>query len=194
MSTRCPIGDKVEWSWSQYFPVGAVSFRIVAQEYQKAKMMAYRVKLTPDGDTLLVTSPDFPELTTYGDDEDDALSHAVDALEEAIEARIAHRREIPTPSQVTGSRRQLDSEGLSPSKGKNERYVPLPAQAAVKVRLYQQMWKDGVRKSDLARKMGLHRQEIDRLLDLNHATSLAKIEKAFAVLGKTLDINVLDAG
>lgn len=41
---------------------------------------------------------------------------------------------------------------------------------------------------DLARKMDLHRQEIDRLLDLNHATNLAKIEQAFAALGKTLDI------
>lgn len=55
------------------------------------------------------------------------------------------------------------------------------------------MWKDGVRKADLARKMDLHRQEIDRLLDLNHATSLAKIEKAFAALGKTLDIAVANA-
>jgi antitoxin HicB len=55
------------------------------------------------------------------------------------------------------------------------------------------MWKDGVRKADLARRMDLHRQEIDRLLDLNHATNLAKIEKAFAALGKTLDIAVADA-
>jgi hypothetical protein len=38
--------------------------------------------------------------------------------------------------------------------------------------------------------MDLHRQEVDRLLDLNHATSLARIEKAFATLGKTLDIAV----
>ena len=50
-----------------------------------------------------------------------------------------------------------------------------------------------VRKADLARKMDLHRQEIDRLLDLNHATSIAKLEKAFAALGKTLDIAVADA-
>jgi hypothetical protein len=38
-----------------------------------------------------------------------------------------------------------------------------------------------------------HRQELDRLHDLNHATSLAKIERAFAALGKTLDIAVADA-
>ena len=69
----------------------------------------------------------------------------------------------------------------------------LPLQIELKVRLYQSMDSLGVRKADLARKMDLHRQEIDRLLDLNHATNVAKIEKAFAVLGKTLDIKVSDA-
>lgn len=140
-------------------------------------MIAYRVHLSPDGDTILVESPDFPELVTFGDDEEDALSHAVGAFGEAIAARIAYRREIPMPS-----------------KGKiNDPRVVLPTQTAIKVLLYQQMWKDGVRKAELARRMDLHRQEVDRLLDLNHATNLAKIEKAFAALGKRLDIAVADA-
>lgn len=141
-------------------------------------MISYRVNLTPDSnDTILVTSPDFPELVTFGSDEDDALSYAVGAFGEAIAARVAYREEIPAPS-----------------KGKpSDRRVVLSVQTSVKVLLYQAMWKDGVRKADLARKMDLHRQEIDRLLDLNHATSLAKIEKAFAVLGKRLDFAVVDA-
>jgi antitoxin HicB len=70
--------------------------------------------------------------------------------------------------------------------------VTLPVQAGVKVLLYQQMWKSGVRKADLARKMDLHRQEIDRLLDLNHATSIAKLEKAFSALGKSINIVISD--
>jgi antitoxin HicB len=140
-------------------------------------MISYRVKLEKDEGTILVTSPDFPELVTFGEDREDALSHAIGAFEEAIEARISDREGIPLPSK---------------GKAADPR-VTLPIQGAVKVLLYQQMWKDGVRKADLARMMDLHRQEIDRLLDLNHATSLAKIEKAFAVLGKTLDIAVADA-
>ena len=140
-------------------------------------MISYRVILEDDEGTILVTSPDFPELVTFGDDEADALSYAVGAFEEAIAARISYREEIPAPS-----------------KGKaSDPRVTLSVQAAVKVLLYQQMWKSGVRKADLARKMDLHRQEIDRLLDLNHTTSLAKIEKAFAALGKSLDIAVVDA-
>lgn len=141
-------------------------------------MISYRVTLAPDSNgTVLVTSPDFPELVSFGNDEADALSYAVGAFEEAIAARISDREEIPVPS-----------------KGKaSDRRVALPVQAEVKVLLYQQMWKSGVRKADLARKMDLHRQEIDRLLDLNHATSIAKLERAFSVLGKSINIEISDA-
>lgn len=137
-------------------------------------MISYRVKLQDDEGTVLVTSPDFPELVTYGEDREDALSYAVGAFSEAIAARMAHREPIPVPSKGRPS----------------EPRVALPLQVELKVRLYQNMDELGVRKADLARRMDLHRQEIDRLLDLNHATSVAKIEKAFAVLGKTLDIKV----
>lgn len=31
-------------------------------------MLDYPVRLEPDGDSILVTSPDFPELVTFGED------------------------------------------------------------------------------------------------------------------------------
>lgn len=141
-------------------------------------MISYRVHLTSDDNgTFLVTSPDFPELTTFGDTREEALSYALDALEEAIAARMSHREEIP-----------------SPSRGKAQDWrVTLPMQASLKVLLYQAMWKQGIRKADLARRMSIHKQEVDRILDLNHATNLAKLERAFDVLGKKLSVDVRDA-
>ena len=62
-------------------------------------MLRYPVKLTPDEDTLLVTSRDFPELTTYGETKDEALYHAVDAFEVLIAGRISRREDIPPPSK-----------------------------------------------------------------------------------------------
>ncbi len=63
-------------------------------------MVSYRIHLKPDDNgTFLVTSPDFPELTTFGETREEALSHALDAFEEAIEARISDREEIPVPSK-----------------------------------------------------------------------------------------------
>ena len=62
-------------------------------------MIAYPVILTPDSNgTLLVTSPDFPELTSFGDTLEDALEWARGALLEAIAARINEGVPIPEPS------------------------------------------------------------------------------------------------
>lgn len=140
-------------------------------------MISYPIKVAPDEDTLLATSRDFPELTTFGFALDDTLGHAAGALQEAIAARMAYREDIPEPSK--------------PRRG--EHLVALPAQAAIKIMLYRGMQAKGIRKADLARQIGVHKQEMDRLFSLNHATSLAKIEKAFAVLGKRLDFEVVDA-
>ena len=91
-------------------------------------MISYRVTLTPDSnDTLLVQSPDFPELVTFGDDEADALSYAVGAFQEAIAARMAYKKEIPSPSMVEPG----------------DKSVELPLHTGLKVLLYQQMWRKG---------------------------------------------------
>jgi antitoxin HicB len=140
-------------------------------------VIAYPVMLTPDEDTWLVTSRDFPELTTFGTSKEAALFYAVGALREAIAARFAYREDIPLPSR--------------PRKG--ERLVTLPAQAAIKLMLFRSMLEKGLRKSDLAARIGVHKQEMDRIFSPTHATNLAKIEKAFAALGKELDIAVIDA-
>ena len=57
----------------------------------------YPVHLEPDGDSILGASPDFPELTTFGENREDALRHASDALEEAIAARMRYGEDVPAP-------------------------------------------------------------------------------------------------
>ncbi len=140
-------------------------------------MLAYPVELTPDTNgTLLVTFPDFPEATTFGEDEGDALLRAVDALETVLAARIGDREEIPLPSLLAG--RAL---------------VALPALTAAKVLLYRAMREAGVRKADLARRLGWQGPQVDRLLDLGHASRLDQIEQALAALGKRLTVDIADA-
>ena len=109
-------------------------------------MLRYPIELEEDDGTILVTSPDFPELTTFGIDEAEALARAVDALDEAIAARIHLGHEIP-----------------SPSPGKNQ--VTLPSLTAVKVILYQGMKDQGIGKAELARRLGWHLPQVDRVLD-----------------------------
>jgi antitoxin HicB len=134
---------------------------------------SYRIVLTPDdNNTLLVTCPDLPEVTTFGEDEADALLRARDAIEEALGARIAHREPIPAPSAGRGPR------------------VSLPALTALKVELYRAVSEDHVRKAELARRLGMHGPQVDRLFDLRHASQLGQLEAAFQALGRRLLIEV----
>lgn len=62
--------------------------------------MRYAVKLEPDDNgTVLATVPDIPEAMTFGNDEEDALARAVDAIETAIMGAIEERQPIP-PSRA----------------------------------------------------------------------------------------------
>ena len=56
-------------------------------------VMRYGVVLTPDdNDTVLVTAPDLPDATTFGEDREDALARAVDAIPLTAGIAIAEAR------------------------------------------------------------------------------------------------------
>ena len=136
-------------------------------------MLSYPINFRKDDNgTVLATCRDFPELTTFGDDRDDALRHAVDALEEAIAARITRREDIPAPTE--GRFR-----------------ATLPAQTEIKVLLYNAMRAQGVRKSELARRLHWHKPQVDRLFDLRHASRMDQLEAAFSALGARISIEVV---
>lgn len=61
-------------------------------------MVSYPIDLITEHDgTVRVLAPHFPELETSGDTVDDALIHAVFALEEVISERMARRQVVPIP-------------------------------------------------------------------------------------------------
>jgi antitoxin HicB len=81
---------------------------------------SYRINLKlDDNGSLLVTCPAFPEVTTFGKNETDALKSARHAIEEALAARMSEGQDIPD-GDVRG--RHL---------------VQLPASTARKVDLYR---------------------------------------------------------
>lgn len=134
--------------------------------------MKYPVELTPDdNDTILVTFPDIPEAVTFGEDEAEALANAVDALETVFSAYITDRRDIPNPIHLEG-----------------RKTVSLSLLGSLKVAVYRAMRERGWRKADLARAMGLNPRQIDRLLDLRHASTVAQLDQALAVCGKRAEV------
>jgi antitoxin HicB len=136
-------------------------------------MMNYPVDLAPDdNDTVLVTFPDVPGAITYGQDEEEALANAVDALETIFSALITDRKEIPFASPARGRKT------VSPT-----------LLGTLKISVYRAMRARGWRKADLARAMGLNPRQIDRLLDLRHATTVAQLEQALTVCGQRAEIS-----
>ena len=141
-------------------------------------MLSYPVKLTPDDNgTILVTAPDLPEVSTFGADKADALVRAADAIAAALKGRIRAREAIPAAS--------------APRRG--QRRVRLPAIVATKLELYRAMIETRTRKADLARKLGVHAPQIDRLLDLDHKSQLDQIEAAAKAIGRELHIELRPA-
>lgn len=62
-------------------------------------MLQYPVKLTTEGECILVDFPDFPEAHTFGDTREEALRRASDALLTVIEAYMKDRQRLPQPSR-----------------------------------------------------------------------------------------------
>ena len=140
-------------------------------------MLSYPVKLERDTNrTILVSFPDVPEAHTSGDDREDALARAIDALETALMLYIEDRQAIPAPSAVK----------RGPS-------VTLPALTQAKLSLYSVMRANRISKSELARRLNRHLPQVDRLLDLRHRSRLDQLEAAFRALGKQLSVQILDA-
>ena len=149
----------------------------------------YTIILEPDDNgTLLVTCPDLPEVTTFGEDVEDAVKHAVDAIEEALAARIARHEELPAPSD--GS--QLATEESAGPAAISRRMVILPPLTQAKVELYHMVRTRGMSRGELGRRLGWDGPRIDRLLDLRHRCTIDQIDQALHALGKRLIINIED--
>ncbi|MBS3995855.1 MAG: type II toxin-antitoxin system HicB family antitoxin [Hydrogenophaga sp.] len=140
-------------------------------------MFDYPVTLTQDGDTVLVTFADVPQAITFGADEEEALLQAVDALESGLSFYVEARQPLPLPSK--------------PRRG--QKTVRPGALEGAKLGLYQAMTEQGIRKAELARRLGWHVPQVDRLFDLQHASKFDQIESAARVLGRSLEVRVTPA-
>lgn len=138
-------------------------------------MLNYPVTLVPDDNgTFLVGFPDFPEANSVGDDKEDALANAVDALETALSIYFDERRPVPLPSAASAG----------------DAVVALPALETAKVLIWNEMFERKLRKADLARMLNVHTPQVDRLFDLGHSSKIEFVEQAAKALGKTLNVSL----
>ncbi|MCY4073791.1 MAG: type II toxin-antitoxin system HicB family antitoxin [Acidobacteria bacterium] len=136
-------------------------------------VLSYPVKLTAEGDHVLVDFPDLPEAHTWGEDRDEALARAVDALTTIVGACMRDGQPVPRPSRRRGPT------------------VPLPPLAGAKVELYNAMVEQGVNRAELGRRLNWERPRVDRALDVLHISRIDEIEHALAAVGKRIELRVV---
>ncbi|MDO4704740.1 MAG: type II toxin-antitoxin system HicB family antitoxin [Comamonadaceae bacterium] len=135
--------------------------------------MQYPVFFEKDPENgYLVSFRDIPEAISCGETLDEAREMALDALVTAMDFYFEDRRMVPPPSE--------------PIEG--EELITLPESVAVKVQLLNARLREQVRPVDLAQRMGIKRQEVNRILDLHHKTKIDTLSAAFAALGYKLEI------
>ncbi|HUG60790.1 MAG TPA: type II toxin-antitoxin system HicB family antitoxin [Methylomirabilota bacterium] len=142
--------------------------------------MQYPVTLTPDdNDTVLVTSDDLPEVTTFGAGRDEALQHAADAILEALGGRLARWQATPLPG--------LDD-------GANDRpLVRIPLLVGAKVALMNACIAANVNRAELGRRLNWHREQVDRVFRVSHGTQVDQLEAVADALGMDLSISMTRA-
>ncbi|WP_077174077.1 type II toxin-antitoxin system HicB family antitoxin [Yersinia proxima] len=134
--------------------------------------MRYPVKLQKDGDGYFVSFPDIPEALTQGETREEALKMARDALVTAFDFYFEDNRPVPLPGKL------------------GDDFVSVPASVWAKVLLLNAMLEAGITNAELARRMGLKPQEVQRIVTLGHNTKIDTVEAALTALGKRLELSV----
>ena len=138
---------------------------------------AYPVLLEPDeGGSVIVSFPDVPGALTEGRDEADAIMLAEDCLIAALGGYVKLGRAIPQPTPA----------GSLP-------LVAVPPLVAAKLGLFEGMLEARLTTTALTDRLGVAEPAVWRLLDLDHRSHIGEVERALALLGKRLVVEVLEA-
>jgi antitoxin HicB len=139
------------------------------------KRFQYSVLLTAaEEGGYVVTCRDLPQLVTQGEDMQDALAQAADAMDEVFATYMIEGIDFPEPSKAK----------------RREHIVAPPAETMAKAALYVAMREAGITKTQLAKQLGVDEKEVRRLLDPHYGSKLPRIAHAVSLLGQRLVIGL----
>ena len=128
----------------------------------------------------VVVFPDFGWGATDGATLEEALSEAGDLLRELMVTTMREGKRLPEPSRV--------------DKQDEQQYLVVPpVSTALKATLYGAFQEAGMSRRRLARELDVAESEVRRMLNPDHATKAATIDRALRRLGKRLSVTIDDA-
>lgn len=123
---------------------------------------------------FVVTCRDLPQLITQGENKDDALLEASDAMDEVFAIYMNDGVAFPIPSEAQ----------------RGEFVVSPPAETVAKAALAVALLEAGLTKVQLAKKLGVDEKEVRRMLNPHYHSKLPRIAQAIQLLGKKLVIGL----
>lgn len=139
------------------------------------KRFQYAVLLTSaEEGGYVVTCRDLSQLITQGEDKQDAMEKAADAMQEVFATYMIDGIDFPTPTKAK----------------RGEHLIAPPAETLAKVALYVAMREAGISKMQLAKQLGVDEKEVRRLLDPHYRSKLPRLAHAISLLGQRLVIGL----
>lgn len=136
----------------------------------------YPANLEDNGEGgFIVSFRDIPEINTEIWNMDELFETGKDALITAADICFEKRIIFPKPSK----------------KMENEVLIPLPISVVAKILLLNTMVEGNIRAADLARKMNIKAQEVNRIINLRHNTKIDTIQTALKALNKDFQLAVV---
>lgn len=123
--------------------------------------------------------PDFGWGATDGATLDEALSEAGDLLRELMVTTMREGKRPPKPK---------------PSRVDKQQYLVVPSVAtALKAALYETLREAGMSQRRLSRELDVAESEVRRMLNPEHATKAATIDRVLRRLGKRVSVTIDEA-
>src|SRR5580692_8260530 len=135
----------------------------------------YTMEPQPEGG-FTVTFPDVPEAITEGDTAGEARARAEDALVTALSFYTDDAKPLPTPSAARG-----------------RPIAMVPPLVAAKLALHDAMLAAGISNVELSRRAGQEEKAVRRLRASLHRSHIGQIKVAPRLLGRRLEVRVLEA-
>lgn len=141
--------------------------------------MVYLALLTREGKHHLVSFPDCPGCQTFGPTRADALAMAADALQGWLEAHLAAGDAPPKPS---ARRKARTRSTLAP--------ITVPVVLAVRLQLRWARQELGLTQAELAKRVGVSRQQIALLESPDANVTLKTLERVAHAMDLRLEIQL----
>lgn len=133
----------------------------------------------PDGG-FVVTCPDIPELITAGEDREEALRAASDALATALLGDLLDGKDLPNRSI-----QEINADHMA--------IIWPDAWTSAKIATIVTWRESGMTKTELGNRLGKSETLVRRILDPRERTKLGDLERAMRAMGKRLALSWSDA-